>query len=67
MGDLGEKRIAVFEMTIGRRRAHPGQTRGLGQAKAERAVLLDELARGLQQRLFEVAVMIGTGAPPTAA
>src|ERR1700674_3030288 len=66
LGDLGEKGVAVGEMAVRRRGAHARQARGLGEAEASRSVLLDQLAGGLEQHLFEGAVVIGAGAAPAA-
>ena len=62
--DLGKQRIAVAEMPVGRCGAHASEPRRLGQAEARRPILLDQLARRLEQNLFEVAVVIGMRAPP---
>src|SRR5262245_782628 len=61
---LGEKRIAVAEMAVGRGGADPGKPRRLGQAEARGPVLLDQLARRFEQHLTQVAVVIGMRAPP---
>src|SRR6478672_11935887 len=57
-GDLSKKRVAVAKMPVGRCRADSGKPRGLSQAEAEGTMLLDQLASGLYQYLFAVAVMI---------
>ena len=58
-GDLGEQRVAVAEMAVGRRGADAGKPRRLGETEPDRPMLLDELAGGLEQDLFQVAVVIG--------
>ncbi len=64
LGDLGEEGVAIAEVAVRRGRADAGEPRRFGQAEAERAVLLDQLARRLEQHLFEVAVMIGSWPAP---
>ena len=59
-------RIAVAEMAIGCSGADAGEPRRLGEAEARGPVLLDQLARRLEQHLFEVAVMIAVRPPPAA-
>ncbi len=63
-GDLGEQRLAVAEMAVGRGGTDAGKPRRLGQAEAGRPILLDERAGGLEQDLLQIAVMIGTRAAP---
>src|SRR5277367_1254271 len=50
--------LAVAEMPIGRRRADPGEARGLGESEAGRALLGDQFQGGADQRLAQIAVMI---------
>ena len=50
--------VTVAEMPIGRRRADAGKARGLGEGEARRALLGDQLQRGADQRLAQIAVMI---------
>jgi hypothetical protein len=45
-------------MAIGRRRTDTRRTRGIGEGEARRAFLLDQLARGLDQRFAQIAMMI---------
>src|ERR1700676_2861072 len=45
-------------MPVRRRRADPGRTRGVGEGKPRRALFRDQPERCLQQRLFQIAVMI---------
>src|SRR5271169_187509 len=45
-------------MPIGRRRADSGEARGLGEGEAGRTLLGDQLQRGADQRLAQIAVMI---------
>ena len=52
-------------MAVGRGRADAGLARGLGEGEARRTLLGNQLERGADQRLAQVAVMIA--APPAAA
>src|SRR6266852_3778588 len=45
-------------MPVWRRRADAGYARGIGKGKTRRAFFRDQPERRLQQRLFQVAVMI---------
>ena len=63
-GDFGEQRIAVAEMAIGRRGADAGEPRRLGEAEADRPMLLDQPARRFEQHLLQIAVVIGARPPP---
>jgi hypothetical protein len=45
-------------MPIQRRRTDPGRARGLGESEASRALLGDQLERGADRRLAQIAVMI---------
>ena len=56
---VGQQRLAIAEVTVGRRRADARRTRGVGEGEAGRALFLDQLARGLDQRLAQIAVVIG--------
>src|SRR5262249_3481918 len=63
-GELGKERVTVAEMPVWRRGADPCEPRRLGQTEARRAVLLDQLARRLEQDLLEIAVVIGARPVP---
>ena len=56
--DIGKQRIAIAEMTVGRRRADPGRTRGVGKGEPGRPLLGDQVERGADQRLAQIAVVI---------
>jgi hypothetical protein len=63
-GELGKKRIAVAKVPVGCGGADAGEPRGLGEAEAGRAVLLDQIARRLEQDLLQIAVVIGARPVP---
>ena len=63
-GKLGEQRLAIAEMPVWRGGANAGEPRRLGQAEAGRPVLLDQLARRLEQDLLKIAVVIGARPVP---
>mgnify|MGYP006262933613 CR=1 FL=1 len=63
-GKLGKKRLAVAKVPVRCCGADAGEPRRLGQAEAGRAVLLDQLARRLEQDLFQIAVVIGARPVP---
>ena len=56
--DPGQQFVAVAEMPVGRGGADAGHARGIGEGEAGRALLGDQVERCLQQRLFQIAVMI---------
>ena len=56
--DIGHQLVAVAEMAIGRGRADTGGARGIGEGEARWTAFRDQLERRLDQRLFEIAVMI---------
>ena len=58
LGDRGQQFVAVAEMPIGRGGTDAGHARGIGKGEAGRALLRDQPERRLQQRLFQIAVMI---------
>jgi len=58
LGDAGEQLVAVAEVTVRRGGADAGHARGIGKGKAGRALLPDQVERGLQQRFAQIAVMI---------
>jgi len=60
--DIGYQRVAVAEVAIGGGRADPGPARGVGKGKPSRALFRDQVERGLDQRLAQIAMMIA--APP---
>src|SRR5260370_17230287 len=51
-------------MAVGRRRADPGPARRIGKGEAGRSLLGDQIERGADQRLAQIAVVIA--APPVA-
>jgi len=55
---VGQKRLAVAEVAIGRRRTDACGARGIGEGEARRAFFLDQLARSLDQRFAQIAVMV---------
>ena len=57
-GDVGEQRVAVAEMPVRRRRADPGPARRVGEGEPGRSLLRDQVERGADQRLAQIAVMI---------
>src|SRR6202453_2391157 len=50
--------VAVAEMPIGRRRTDPGKAGGFGESESGRPLRRDQLQRGADQRLTQIAVMI---------
>ena len=50
-------------MAIGRRGTDPGRARRLGEGEAGRALLRDQLERGADQRLPQVAVVVTAVSP----
>jgi hypothetical protein len=58
LGDAREEFVPVAEVTVRRRRADAGRARGLGEGEAGRSFLGDQVERCLQQRLFQVAVVV---------
>src|SRR5260370_13912629 len=60
---VAKARLAVAEMAVGRRRTDARRARGIGEGEAGRALLLDQLARGLDQRFAQIAVVIGALGP----
>ena len=56
--DIGKELIAVTEMAVGRGRADPGPARRVGKGEAGRAVLLNEVEGGGDQRLAQIAVVV---------
>ena len=60
---IGHQRVAVAEMAIGRRRADPGRARRVGEGEARRPFSRDQLERGADQRLAQIAVVIAAPAP----
>ena len=61
--DIGDQRVAVAKMPVGRRRADPGRARRVGKGEPGWAFLRDQVERGVDQRLAQIAVVI---APPLA-
>src|SRR5205807_2981891 len=62
-GDIGDQRVAVAEMAVGRSRADPGPARRLGKGKAGRPLARDQIERRLDQRLAQIAVVIAAALP----
>src|ERR1051325_3652976 len=62
-GDIGDQRVAVAEMTVGRGRTDSGPARRLGKGKAGRALTGDQVKRRLDQRLAQIAVVIAAALP----
>ena len=63
-GKLSKEGLAVAKVPVWRGWADTGEPCRLGQAEACRAVLLDQLARRLEQDLLQIAVVIGARAVP---
>lgn len=57
-GDIGDQRIAVAKMPIRRGRTDPGRARRIGKGEPARTFLGDQVERGLDQRLAQIAVVI---------
>ncbi len=55
---LGKQFVTVAKMPVGRRRADAGHPRRIGKGEAGRALFRDQPERCLQQRLFQIAVVI---------
>src|SRR6202008_888013 len=58
LGDGGQQFVAVAEMAIGGRGTDAGHARRIGKGEARRAFLGDQVESGLEQRLFQIAVVI---------
>src|SRR5262249_10253187 len=58
LGDGGQQLVAVAKVPVWRRRADAGHARGVGEGEAGRALLPNQVERRLQQRLFQIAVMV---------
>ena len=58
LGDAGKQFVAVAKMPVRRGRADAGHARGIGKGEAGRAFFGNQPERRLQQRLFQIAVMI---------
>ena len=56
--DIGDQRLAVAEMAVGRCRADPGRARCVGKGEPGRPFLRDKAERGVDQRLAQIAVVI---------
>ena len=59
---VGDEFVAIAEMPVRRGRADAGEARGFGERKTGRAFLGDQLQRGADQRLFQIAVVIAARA-----
>ena len=59
---LGHQFLAVAEMPVRRRGAHPGQACGLGDGEAGWPLFANQAQRALNERLPQIAMMIAT--PP---
>ena len=58
LGDRGQQFIAIAEMPVGRGGADAGHPRGVGKGETGRAFFGDQAKRRLQQRLFQIAVVV---------
>src|SRR5262249_45252618 len=56
--DIGKQRLAVAKMPIGSGRADPGRAGSIGEGKPRRPLLGDQVERGADQRLAQIAVVI---------
>ena len=54
----GKQFVAVAEMPVRRRGADARHARGIGKGEAGRPLFRDQIERCLQQRLFQIAVMV---------
>src|SRR5580700_8863241 len=55
---IGEQCLAVAKMAVGSRRAYPGGARRVGEGEPGRSFLGNQVERGADQRLAQIAVMI---------
>src|SRR5262249_2593183 len=60
--DIGEQCLAVAEMPVRGRRTNPGRASGVGEGEPTRPLLGDQVERGADQGLAQIAVVIA--APP---
>src|SRR5205814_10701947 len=56
--DRGQQFLAITEMPVRRRRADAGHPRGIGEGETGRTLFGDQAECRLQQRLFQIAVMV---------
>src|SRR5437868_7693362 len=62
VGHIGEQRLAVTKMPVGSRRTDPCGARRVGKGEPRRTLLGNQVERGADQRLAQIAVVIA--APP---
>src|SRR5438477_6632193 len=55
---IGEQCLAVAKMPVGSRRADPGRARRIGEGEPRRPFLGNQVERGADQRLAQIAVVI---------
>ena len=60
--DVGEQRVAVAVMPVGRGRAHARPARGVGKGEAGRTFFGDQFERGAHQGFLQIAVVIAARA-----
>src|SRR4029079_16665065 len=56
--DIGEQRVAIAKMPVGRRRADASPARGFGEGETRRSLFGDKFKRGAHQGFLEVAMVI---------
>ena len=56
--DVREQLVTVAKMPVGSSRADAGDARGVGKGETGRAFLGDQIKGCLQQRLFQIAMVI---------
>src|SRR5215470_15429750 len=61
--NAGQKLITIAKVAIGRRRTDPRPARGFRKGEARGALLGNQLERGADQRLLEIAVVVAARAP----
>ena len=62
LGDVRHQGVAVAEMAVRRRGADPRRARGIGEGEAGRPLLADQVKRGPDQRLAQIAVVVALAA-----
>src|SRR6266436_5639765 len=55
---IGEQRLTIAKVPVGRRRTDPGRARGIRECEAGRPFLGNQVERGADQRLAEIAVVV---------
>src|SRR6267154_1388300 len=55
---IGEQRLTIAKVPVGRRRADPGRAGGIRECEAGRPFLGNQVERGADQRLAQIAVVV---------